>query len=41
VAIAADTRSTAGNIVANKAIEKLHYISPNIYSAGAGTAADT
>jgi len=39
--IAADTRATSGPIVADKNCEKLHYISPNIWCAGAGTAADT
>lgn len=41
VVLAADTRATAGNIVAQKNCEKIHYISPNIYCCGAGTAADT
>lgn len=41
VAIAADTRATSGPIVADKNCEKLHYISPQIWCAGAGTAADT
>ncbi|KAK9470459.1 nucleophile aminohydrolase [Dipodascopsis tothii] len=40
VVIAADTRATAGDIVADKNCEKLHRISPNIWCAGAGTAAD-
>lgn len=40
VAIAADTRATAGSIVADKNCEKLHVLAPNIYCAGAGTAAD-
>ena len=40
VVLAADTRSTGGDIVANKNCEKLHYMAPNIYCAGAGTAAD-
>lgn len=40
VCLGADTRSTAGPIVANKNCEKLHYMAPNIYCAGAGTAAD-
>ena len=39
--IAADTRATSGPIVADKNCEKLHYIAPNIWCAGAGTAADT
>ncbi|OJD26258.1 hypothetical protein ACJ73_02360 [Blastomyces percursus] len=41
VVIAADTRATSGPIVADKNCEKLHYISPKIWCAGAGTAADT
>ncbi|KAI7201844.1 Proteasome subunit beta, partial [Hortaea werneckii] len=41
VVIAADTRATSGPIVADKNCEKLHYISPQIWCAGAGTAADT
>ncbi|VVT50097.1 uncharacterized protein SAPINGB_P002599 [Magnusiomyces paraingens] len=41
VVIAADTRATAGPIVADKNCEKLHQISPQIWCAGAGTAADT
>ncbi|KPI40172.1 Proteasome subunit beta type-2 [Cyphellophora attinorum] len=41
VVIAADTRATSGPIVADKNCEKLHYISPSIWCAGAGTAADT
>lgn len=41
VVIAADTRATAGPIVADKNCEKLHRISPKIWCAGAGTAADT
>jgi len=41
VVIAADTRATSGDIVADKNCEKLHYIAPNIWCAGAGTAADT
>jgi len=40
VILGADTRSTGGDIVANKNCEKLHYMAPNIYCAGAGTAAD-
>lgn len=39
--IAADTRATAGPIVADKNCEKLHKLSPRIWCAGAGTAADT
>jgi len=41
VVIAADTRATSGPIVADKNCEKLHYIAPHIWCAGAGTAADT
>lgn len=41
VIIAADTRATAGTIVADKNCEKIHYLAPNIYCSGAGTAADT
>ncbi|KAK6198526.1 20S proteasome, regulatory subunit beta type PSMB7/PSMB10/PUP1 [Scheffersomyces amazonensis] len=41
VVIAADTRATAGSIVADKNCEKLHRLAPKIWCAGAGTAADT
>lgn len=41
VVLGADTRSTAGTVVADKNCEKIHYIAPNIYCCGAGTAADT
>ncbi|CAD8141917.1 unnamed protein product [Paramecium octaurelia] len=40
VVMAADTRATAGSIVADKNCEKLHTLAPNIWAAGAGTAAD-
>jgi len=40
VVLGADTRATAGDIVADKNCNKLHYLQPNIYCAGAGTAAD-
>mmetsp|Transcript_23860 Transcript_23860/g.27048 ORF Transcript_23860/g.27048 Transcript_23860/m.27048 type:complete len:276 (+) Transcript_23860:56-883(+) len=40
VVIAADTRASAGSVVAVKNTEKIHYIAPNIYCCGAGTAAD-
>ncbi|GBG31813.1 Proteasome subunit beta type-7 [Hondaea fermentalgiana] len=40
VALAADTRAT-GNVIVDKNCEKIHYIAPNIYCCGAGTAADT
>ena len=39
--LAADTRATGGAIVVEKNCEKIHYIAPNIYACGAGTAADT
>lgn len=41
VVLGADTRATEGTIVADKNCSKIHYISPNIYCCGAGTAADT
>lgn len=41
VILGADTRATEGMIVADKNCEKIHYIAPNIYCCGAGTAADT
>ena len=40
VVLAADTRATAGSIVADKNCLKLHVLSPNMWCAGAGTAAD-
>ncbi|XP_071156572.1 proteasome subunit beta type-7-like [Mytilus galloprovincialis] len=41
VVLGADTRATEDTIVADKNCSKIHYISPNIYCCGAGTAADT
>lgn len=41
VVLGVDTRSTSGTTVADKNCEKIHYIAPNIYCCGAGTAADT
>ncbi|NP_001279461.1 proteasome subunit beta type-7 [Callorhinchus milii] len=41
VILGADTRATEGTIVADKNCSKIHYIAPNIYCCGAGTAADT
>lgn len=41
VILGADTRATEGPIVADKNCEKIHYLAPNIYCCGAGTAADT
>ncbi len=41
VILGADTRATEGSIVADPDCEKIHYLAPNIYCCGAGTAADT
>lgn len=41
VILGADTRATEGSIVADPDCLKIHYLSPNIYCCGAGTAADT
>jgi len=41
VILGADTRATAGTIVADKNCFKIHYLAPNIQCCGAGTAADT
>ncbi|KAK7139384.1 hypothetical protein R3I93_016504 [Phoxinus phoxinus] len=41
VVLGADTRATSGEVVADKNCSKIHYIAPNIYCCGAGTAADT
>jgi len=41
IVLGADTRSTNGETVADKNCQKIHYIAPNIYCCGAGTAADT
>lgn len=40
VVLGADTRATAGPIVADPDCDKVHYLAPNIYACGAGTAAD-
>ena len=40
VVLATDTRATGGSIVMEKTCQKLHYMAPNIWCAGAGTAAD-
>ena len=40
MALAADTRATAGTVVADKNCEKIHKLAPNIFCCGAGTAAD-
>eukprot|EP00162_Nutomonas_longa_P010708 comp20102_c0_seq1/m.39577 comp20102_c0_seq1/g.39577 ORF comp20102_c0_seq1/g.39577 comp20102_c0_seq1/m.39577 type:complete len:273 (-) comp20102_c0_seq1:93-911(-) len=41
VVLGADTRATGGTTVVDKNCAKIHYIAPNIYCCGAGTAADT
>ena len=41
VVLGADTRSTNGETVADKNCQKIHYLAPNVYCCGAGTAADT
>eukprot|EP00542_Grammatophora_oceanica_P019738 CAMPEP_0194049082 /NCGR_PEP_ID=MMETSP0009_2-20130614/29584_1 /TAXON_ID=210454 /ORGANISM="Grammatophora oceanica, Strain CCMP 410" /LENGTH=288 /DNA_ID=CAMNT_0038695147 /DNA_START=33 /DNA_END=899 /DNA_ORIENTATION=+ len=41
VVLGADTRATNGTEIAEKNCEKIHYLAPNIYCCGAGTAADT
>jgi 20S proteasome subunit beta 2 len=41
VVLGADTRATSDTEVAEKNCEKIHYIAPNLYCCGAGTAADT
>ena len=41
VILGADTRATAGTIVADPDCMKIHYLAPNMYCCGAGTAADT
>lgn len=41
VVFGVDTRATEGPIVADMSCEKTHYMSPNRYCCGAGTAADT
>mmetsp|Transcript_2130 Transcript_2130/g.2553 ORF Transcript_2130/g.2553 Transcript_2130/m.2553 type:complete len:305 (-) Transcript_2130:98-1012(-) len=41
VVLGADTRATGGSEVADKNCEKIHFLAPNIYCCGAGTAADT
>ena len=40
VVIGADTRATAGSIVADKNCSKIHKLADNIFCGGAGTAAD-
>jgi len=41
VILGADTRATGGSIVMDPDCMKIHYLAPNIYCLGAGTAADT
>jgi len=41
VILGADTRATEDTVVADKNCAKIHYMAPNIYCCGAGTAADT
>lgn len=41
VVLGADTRATGGAEVVDKNCEKIHYMAPNIWCCGAGTAADT
>jgi 20S proteasome subunit beta 2 len=41
IVLGADTRATGGTEICDKNCEKIHYLAPNIYCCGAGTAADT
>ncbi|XP_043287708.1 proteasome subunit beta type-7 [Venturia canescens] len=41
VILGADTRATEDTIVSDKNCSKIHFLAPNIYCCGAGTAADT
>ncbi|XP_069698598.1 proteasome subunit beta type-7 [Periplaneta americana] len=41
IILGADTRATENTIVADKNCSKIHYLAPNMYCCGAGTAADT
>ncbi|KAI5632590.1 proteasome subunit domain-containing protein [Phthorimaea operculella] len=41
VILGADTRATEDKLVSDKNCTKIHYLAPNIYCCGAGTAADT
>ena len=41
VILGADTRATEDTIVSDKNCAKIHYLAPNMYCCGAGTAADT
>ncbi|XP_054717976.1 proteasome subunit beta type-7-like [Uloborus diversus] len=41
VILGADTRATSDSTIADKNCAKIHYLAPNMYCCGAGTAADT
>jgi 20S proteasome subunit beta 2 len=41
VVLGADTRATGGDEIVDKNCAKIHYMAPNMYCCGAGTAADT
>lgn len=41
IVLGADTRATGDSQVMDKNCEKIHYLAPNIWCCGAGTAADT
>eukprot|EP00004_Rigifila_ramosa_P024909 TRINITY_DN731_c0_g1_i1.p1 TRINITY_DN731_c0_g1~~TRINITY_DN731_c0_g1_i1.p1 ORF type:complete len:292 (+),score=68.43 TRINITY_DN731_c0_g1_i1:127-876(+) len=41
VVLGADTRASSGELVVEKNCKKIHYMAPNMYCCGAGTAADT
>ncbi|KAJ2953783.1 hypothetical protein O0L34_g1410 [Tuta absoluta] len=41
VILGADTRATEDKLVSDKNCTKIHYLAPNMYCCGAGTAADT
>ncbi|XP_042965075.1 proteasome subunit beta type-7-A-like isoform X2 [Carya illinoinensis] len=41
IILGANTRTIEGPIITEKNCEKIHYMAPNIYCCGAGTAADT
>ncbi|XP_022248043.1 proteasome subunit beta type-7-like [Limulus polyphemus] len=41
IILGADTRATEDTIVSDKNCSKIHYLAPNMYCCGAGTAADT
>lgn len=41
IVLGADTRATGGSEVVDKNCDKIHFLAPNIWCCGAGTAADT